>query len=54
MVLFTYRNQKKKIWRIIFNGSKESFSDQNLLSMKNRRLKKSNIKQPEEGLDMIN
>ena len=48
------KSKKGKIWRIIFNGSKESFSDQNLVTMKNRRISKSNIKQPEEGLDIIN
>ena len=52
--LYISESKKGKIWRIIFNGSKEIFSDQNLLSMKNRRINKSNIKQPEEGLDMIN
>ena len=52
--LYISESKKGKIWRIIFNGSKESFSDQNLVSMKNRRISKSNIKQPEEGLDIIN
>ena len=52
--LYISESKKGKIWRIIFNGSKESFSDQNLLSMRDRRLNKSNIKQPEEGLDIIN
>ena len=52
--LYISESKKGKIWRIIFNGSKENFSDQNLLSMKSRKLNKSNIKQPEEGLDMTN
>ena len=52
--LYISESKKGKIWRIIFNGSKESFSDQNLLSMKDRKLNRSNIKQPEEVLDMIN
>ena len=37
-------SKKGKIWRIIFNGSKEIFSDQNLLSMKDRKLNRSNRK----------
>ena len=52
--LYISESKKGKIWRIIFNGTKESFSDQNLVSMKNRRISKSNLKQPEEGLDIIN
>ena len=52
--LFISESKKGKKWRIIFNGSKEIFSDQNLLSMKDRKLNRSNIKQPEEVLDMIN
>tara|TARA_B100001027_G_scaffold121081_1_gene83620 strand:+ start:126 stop:521 length:396 start_codon:yes stop_codon:yes gene_type:complete len=52
--LYISESKKGKMWRIIFNGSKEIFSDQNLLSMKDRKLNRSNIKQPEEVLDMIN
>ena len=52
--LFISESKKGKIWRIIFNGSKEIFSYQHLLSMKDRKHNRSNIKQPEEVLDMIN
>ena len=52
--LYISESKKGKIWRIIFNGSNEIFSDQNLLSIKDRKLNRSNIKQPEEVLDIIN
>ena len=50
--LYVSESKKGKIWRIIFRGNKESFGEQNLNSMRDR-LNRSNIKQPEEGLDII-
>jgi sugar lactone lactonase YvrE len=51
--LYISESKKGKIWRIIFSGDREGYEKENLASM-SERLKKSNIKQPTEKVDILN
>ena len=50
--LYISESKKGKIWRIMFSGEIEGYGKKNLSSM-NERLKKSNIKQPTQEIDIL-
>ena len=50
--LYISESKKGKIWRIMFSGERENYGKENLSSM-NERLKKSNIKQPTQEIDIL-
>ena len=50
--LYISESKKGKIWRIMFSGEREGYGKENLSSM-NERLKKSNIKQPTQEVDIL-
>jgi sugar lactone lactonase YvrE len=52
--LYVSESKQGKIWRIIFNGNRETFNKSNLVKMDSLKKHKSYLKKPDIVLDLVN
>ena len=52
--LYVSESKQGKIWRIIFNGNRETFNKSNLIKMDSLKKHKSYLKKPDIVLDLVN